>query len=322
MGLFAALRHGFHCLATNPRLLALAWFTNLAVALPFAWAIGGAIDRSIGRSVLHEKLVAGFDFGWYGEFLNAARGLEATFRPGISGIGAFFDNLEAWWTGGLFTGLPLLVGVGVLYAVVWAFLLGGALERFAGATATFGASFGASYEDRPGGLLAAGGRYLGRFLGLSALMAVGYYGLYKLARWGFGWLEETQREQTVETAALVRVLVGAALVVFLLLCLRTVADYAKVAIVAEGRRSVFSALGAGALFVVRHPGRTLGLTVAWVLLGALALALYAQVAPGVGQSSWTAVVWAFLVGQVALVLRIALRLGLLAGETRLYQERS
>jgi hypothetical protein len=317
MGIFAAIRHGFRCLATNPRLLVLAWFTNVLVALPFAWAIGGAIDRSVGRSVLHEKLVAGFDFGWFGEFSNAARGLEATFRPGLAGIGAFFDNLEAWWTGGLFTGLPLLVGLGVLYAVVWAFLLGGALERFAGATATFGAS----YDERPGGLLAAGGRYLGRFLGVSAVMAVAYYGVYKLARWGFGWLEEAQRDQTVESAVLVRVLVGALICVFLLMALRTVADYAKVAIVAEGRRDVFSALGAGALFVVRHPARALGLTLAWVLFGALALAVYAQVAPGVGQASWTAVVWAFLVGQMALVVRFALRLGLLAGETRLYQER-
>lgn len=318
MGLLGSIRHGFRCLATNPGLLLLAWISNVAVALPFALAIGGGIDRSVGRSVIHEKLVAGFDFGWYGEYSHAARGLEATFRPGISGVGAFFDNLEAWWTGGLFTGLPLLVGLGVLYAILWAFLLGGALERFAGATASFGASF----DERPSGLLVAGGRYLGRFLALSAVLAVGYYGIYKLARWGFGWLEESQREQTVESAVLFRVLAGALVVVFLLLALRTVADYAKVAIVTEGRRNVFSALADGALFVVRHPGRTLGLTFAWVLFGALALALYAQLAPGVGQASWTAVVWAFLVGQAALVVRFALRLGLLAGETRLYQERS
>lgn len=318
MGLFAAMRHGFRCLATNPGLLVFAWGVNVAVALPFALAIGGAIDRSVGRSVIHEKLVAGFDFGWYGEFSHAARGLEATFRPGLSGIGAFFDNLEAWWTGGLFTGFPLLVGLGVLYAVVWALLLGGALERFAGSTATFGRT----YDERPSGLLVAGGRYLTRFLGLTALLSVGYYGLYKLARWGFGWLEDTQREQTVESAVLVRVLLGAVVVVFLLLALRTVADYAKVAIVTEGRRNIFSALADGALFVVRNPIRTLGLTLAWVVLGALALALYAILAPGVGQASWTAVVWAFFVGQAALVVRFALRLGLLAGETRLYQERS
>lgn len=318
MGLLASVRHGFRTLSAAPGLVALAWLANLAVALPFAFAIGGAIDRSVGKSLIHDKLVAGFDFGWYGEFSGAARGLESTFRPGLVGVGGFFDNLEAWWTGGLFTGMPLLVGLGLLYAVVWAYLLGGALHRFAGTTP----SFGSGYAERPSGVLAAGGRYLGRFLRLAPLVALGYYAIYKLARWGFGWIEGLQREQTVERTVFFQVLAGAVVIVFLLLALRTVADYAKVAIVTEDRRSVFSALGAGLLFVARHPARTLALTLAWVLLGAAALALYAQLAPGAGQASWSAVVFAFLVGQLALVVRISLRLGLLAGETRLYQERS
>lgn len=318
MGLLASLRHGVRAVVTAPSLVALAWAANVAVALPFALAIGGAIDRSVGKSLIHDKLVAGFDFGWYGEYSAAARGLEATFRPGLLGIGAFFDNLEAWWTGELFTGLPLVVGIGVLYAVVWAFLLGGAIDRFAGTTA----SFGSGYAERASGPLAAGGRFLGRFVRLAAVVALAYYGVYKLARWGFGWLEDFHREQTVERTVFLQVLVGAFVIVFLLLAVRTVADYAKVAIVTEERRSIFAALGAGALFVVRHPGRTLGLTLAWTLLGALALALYAKLAPGANQASWTAVVVAFLIGQLALVVRIGLRLALLAGETRLYQERS
>lgn len=318
MGLLASVRHGFRAVAAAPGLLALAWVANVAVALPFALSIGDAIDRSVGKSLIHDKLVAGFDFGWYGEFSHAARGLESTFRPGLVGVGALFDNLEAWWTGGLFTGLPVLVGVGALYAVVWAFLLGGAIHRFAATTA----SFGSGYAERPSGTLAAGGRYLGRFVRLAALVAVGYYGIYKLARWGFGWLEGLGREQTVERTVFFQVLTGAVVIVFLLLAIRTVADYAKVAIVTEERGSVFSALGAGVLFVARHPLRTLALTFTWVLFGALALALYAKIAPGAGQASWTAVVFAFLVGQLALVVRIGLRLGLLAGETRLYQERS
>lgn len=313
MGPLAAFRQGFRAVAGAPGLLGLAWLANLAVALPFAIALGGAIDHSLGRSLVHEKLVAGFDFGWYGEFSNTARGLEATFRPGLVGVGAFFDNLEAWWTGGLFTGLPLLVGVGALYAVVWAFLLGGALERFATAR---------GYSELPPGLLAAGGRYLGRLVRLAPLVGVAYYGVYKLARWGFAWLEARSREQTVERTVFFEVLAGACVVVFLLLVVRTVADYAKVAIVAEDRRSVLASLLAGLLFVARHPVRTLTLTISWCLVGAAALWLYSRIAPGAGQASWTAVVWAFLVGQAALVVRIGLRLGLLAGATRLYQERS
>jgi hypothetical protein len=79
--------------------------------------------RRSAESVVQEKLRAGFDTGWYGEFQANARGLETTFTPTVVGAGAFFNNVEAWLSGELFTSVPALVGLGVGYLLLWAFLL-------------------------------------------------------------------------------------------------------------------------------------------------------------------------------------------------------
>ena len=82
-----------------------------------------SLASQIGASRVHESLRDGFDIEWYGEFADDARGLASTFRPTVTGAGAFYDNLEGWVEGSIFRGVPLLVGVGVAYALVWALFL-------------------------------------------------------------------------------------------------------------------------------------------------------------------------------------------------------
>ena len=87
----------------------------------------------------------------------------------------------------------------------------------------------------------------------------------------------------------------------------------------EGRRSMLLAALRGVGFVIANPGRTLGLYYGVALVGALALAVYSLLAPGVGQSSWVGVLFAFVVGQLFLIVKLILRLALLGGETALYR---
>jgi hypothetical protein len=295
------------------RVVLLLWAVNLAVALPFAAAVAHELRGSLDRSRAHRDLLAGFDADWHGEFQAHAGPLAKTFGPELIGAGAFFENLERWWSGGLLALPPALVAAGLLHAVLWAFLLGGVLERLRepGATAAAGAA----------GFFAACGRHAFRFLRLALLSGVLYYLVYRLARAGFGALEDASRDVTSERTVLLWVVAGAALTVLLLAAVRVVFDYAKVAVVAHGRRSALGAAWAGARFVASRPFATLGLWAGFALLGAALLALYSLLPAFTGVATWASVVLVLLVGQLALAVKLALRLALLGAETRLFSGR-
>ncbi len=114
----------------SPGLVVWLWVTNVVVALPLATMMSGAIGESIGQSLVHERLSRGFDMGWYGEYQAQAKGLARTFTPTVVGVGAFFNNIEAWLNGKMFEGLPGLVGIGIVYALLWTLFLGGILDRY------------------------------------------------------------------------------------------------------------------------------------------------------------------------------------------------
>ena len=68
------------------------------------------------------------------------------------------------------------MGAGLLYALVWAFLLGGVLERLAWLGGRVVA------RERAAGFFAGCGRHFSRFLVLALLAGVFYYTVYALSR--------------------------------------------------------------------------------------------------------------------------------------------
>ena len=320
MKMLHALVDGARRAGSAWRLLLLLWAVNLVVALPFAVALAHELDASMGRSLVHREGVETLDMRWYGELEAQVReangGLAETFGPQILGAGAFFDNLERWWRGDHLSPPPLLVGAGLLYARVWAFLLGGVLERLA----WLGGKVVA--RERAAGFFAGCGRHFARFVLLALLSAVFYYAVYALARSGFGRLEDATVDVTSERTVLLWVIAGTALVVLLLSLVRVVFDYAKIAVVADDRGgALFGAsrgLAAALRFVAAHPLSTLGLYWLIALAGVLLLGLYAALAPTAGGGSWPAIVLAFLLGQLAIAGKLALRLVTLGAETAYY----
>jgi len=316
MKIFPAILRGLRTLAGAPRLLLGLWLINLAFALPAALALGQILEAALEPSLFEEGMARGFDADWYADFEVALRGeegtLASTFTPSVVGAGPIWDNLEAWWSGRLFTESPaLLVGIGGLYALLWTFLYGGILARLGD-------------PEAPRGFvpfLAASGRTFGRFVLLALASGALYALVYALARGYYGWLEEATRDVTRERTVLAAVLAGAVVTVLLMHGVRMLFDYARIAIVLGDRgqdpgerllphRALWRALR----FILRHPLRTGGVYACYGILSLAVLALYAWLAPGAGQASWLTVILAFLLSQLYLTARLALRLGLLGAE--------
>lgn len=305
MSIVKAILGGLSRSLASPGMVVGLWLVNVIVALPFAWALGTSLQDSFGDSLVHERMRDGFDMGWYGEYRPEAGEIGATFSPYVTGAGAFYENLEGWASGKLFGVARWIVGLGVVYVFIWALLWPGVLGRWTG-----------------GGFFATGGRFFARFVRLTLMSAVLYFLVYKLHGWTFDRLEDWTRDVTSERTVLLLSLAGYALTAFLLTLVHNCFGYAKIATVLEDRRSMFFAALRGTGFVLFHPGRTLGLYYAIALGSALLLALYSVLTPGAGQSTTAGVLWAFLVAQVFVGVRLVVRLTLMGAQMSLYQASS
>ena len=303
---------GLRAGASRPGLVLLIWFANLAVALPAGWVLAESLRESIGSSLVHEKLRDGFDMGWYGEFRADAQGLEGTFTPAHTGIGAILPNLEGWATGRLFDQPRPVLGLAVAFLLVWTLICGGVIERLARI----------SNAPRAGGIFQHGGRFFLRFLRLGLLSVPLYWLVYRLHRWLFNRLSDLLRDVTTESTALlytgVVVLFTATLLVLVHVCF----DYARIVTVIEDRRSMLLAALRGIGFVLSHPRATLGLYLMMAVVSLTALLIYAFVAPGIAQTGAVSVLFAFAVSQLFLMVKTAIRVSLLAAELQLYRART
>ena len=304
-----ALIKGFWRVISSPGLIVWLWLVSVVVALPLAWVMSESIESSLGGSLVSDKLREGFDMEWFGEFESGAKGLETTFTPTVTGVGAFYNNLEAWFSGELFEMYPGLVGLGVLYALLWALFMGGVLERYAGSEGMFNLSR----------FFATGGKFFFRFVRLAVLSGVLYYLVYRLGGWLFVWVEESTLDVTVEKTVLARLVLAAMVVGFLLTLVNMVFDYAKIAAFKEDRRSMLLAAFRGLGLVFSHPLKTMGLYYALIAVGVVLLVFYSTIAPGVHQSTTMGVLVAFLIGQGFLVARLIMRLWFYGGQMALYE---
>jgi len=292
----------------SPLMLVWLWIVSLVIAAPAAWIVADAIEKGIGSSNVHTRLRDGFDVGWHTRFQEDAAGLAATFTPTHAGIGAMLDNLESWLTGGLFRGPLAVTVIGIAYSLIWLLMLGGVIDRFA------------DRETRAGvrRFFGNGGRFFFRLLRLGLLAAILYAAVYFLLYRIVTRVERSTRDVTVEGTLFFYALLVALGAALLLTFIHACFGFAKVATVVENRRSMVLAAVRGFVFVVTNPLKAAGLYYGFLLVSGVALASYAMLAPGIGQQTGKTVLLAFVVSQVYLVVKMYLRLSLLAGQVVLY----
>ncbi len=290
-----------------PGLLAALWALQLASALPAALLVEQAVEEAIGGSLVHQRLRAGMDLVWLGEFEDGAEGVATTFTPPALGRTAHLVNLEAAFWGDLFQAPTGMVAMGLGYAALWTFLLGGVLERFAG--------------DRPlpsRSMLAAAGRNFARLLRLALLAGAATAAFYALARRLFPWLTGLMGQVTEERTVLSVYLAAALALALLWAALQLLFDYARIAAVARDERRTLAALRQAAGLLRRRWLPALGIYAICGLAGIALLAAGFALDPGVAQSTSWGVAGFLLFAQLLLAARLAVRLTLLAAQTDLF----
>lgn len=308
MTTWQAFREGRNNIYTRRKYVLIVYGLNLILALILASFVAGDIRASLGSSAAAETLREGFNDAWYRGFANQAQGVSATFQPAVSGIGAVFEGLDALLQGEVFDFPGGIYWLGLLYWGMWVFFSAGFISLFS--------------SDR-GDFFRGAERFFLRFL----LLAAGAGILYILIFTALLPLLNTlvtrlTREMVDERPVFYYTLGKYALVWLPVLLIQLVLDYSKVAAVrhniplAQLQDAPLIALE----FILRHPFRTLGLHLLLGTVWLLCLGGYWLIAPGAGQSYWITIVLAFLLGQIYILSRIALKGWFLASETALFGE--
>jgi len=307
MNSIGAFTEGIRRAGRAPCVLAGVFVLTFVVTLPLGLALRAMIEEHLGSSLAAGTAAAGVDTDWWSEFSSQAQGVGASFTPAIIGFGAVMGNLSTMLDNNQQT--PAVAAAGAVYVLLWVFLAGGILDRYA-----------RNRPVRAHAFFSACGVFFFRFLRLAVPALLVYWVLYAYVHaWLFGSVYPwATRDLTVERQAFaVRVLLYLVFGLLLVAC-HVVFDYAKIRAVVEDRRSMLVALVSAVRFIRRQPGRVAGLYALNGLAFLLVVACYALVAPGAGGSGWS--LWAgLLITHLYLLARLFLKLLSYASQTALFQ---
>jgi hypothetical protein len=285
---------------------------TLLTALPLTLAMRGLIEADLGRSVMADRAADGVNYDWWQEFTSRAGGagsgsLGTTFTPSVIGFAATLDNVSSLLEGQREN--VVVIAAVAAYLLVWTFLTGGILDRYA-----------RQRPVRAHGFFAASGVFFWRFLRLGIVAGLVYWFLFTYVH---GWLFDdlyarmtrdlaVEREAFAWRAGLYLVFAG------LLAVATTVFDYARIRTVVEDRRSAIGSLLAAVGFIARNPGGVTSLYLLNALAFLIVIGVWAGVAPGAGGAGLP--VWLGLVAsQCFVVARLLVKLQFLASQTALFQ---
>lgn len=317
--MLSSLREGCRSLGRNFGLVALVLVTNLAFGLVLAVPLSLQLERDLGHRGAASAMMYGFDFDWWSQWSERQHGPASSLAPDLLGTGFALKNLDlllkGWLPAGLFARSaeppvdPLILGLGLLYLLLQAFLTGGLIGVFR--------------RPRGGwalrGLLHGCGFYFGRIVRVS-LLALAAAGLVfalnaPLAR----RLDELAREAVSGRTAELVTLGRHALLLVALLVVHMVSSHAKVLVVREERLSAALAFLSSLGFCARRFRAAFGQYLAFAGASLLLLALFGVVDGWLVVVGYRTQLVALVVFEAFVAARIALRLSLLASQVELQQ---
>jgi hypothetical protein len=212
---------------------------------------------------------------------------------------------------GLSAVVSLALFLALIYGLFSIFLSGGILQSlFAGR------GQGASGEKRRMApvFFQGAGKFFGRFFRLF---------IYSLALWGGAAvvmlivlmiLSPVFQAGANEALMFYVGVAAAAFGAFLIFLVMMIVDYARIKIVVENSSAVFKSLLRSVGFVLRRFGKTLALYYLFLLTGVAVIAVYWAVKSGIKTHAVVPILIAFLVGQIFILTRGWLKVGLQAAQ--------
>ena len=303
----ASFLSGLKRTVSAPAILVGVCLVTGAMTVPLALTVRGMVQDHLGASLAANAAADGVNYDWWQEFMPQAAGLGTTLTPAVIGFASVLYNVSSLLDGE--RRIAPIAGALGAYLLVWTFLLGGIVDRYARQRPT-----------RSHGFFAASGVFFLRFLRLAIVAGLTYWFLFAVVHeWMFNdWFRAVTQDLAVERDAFAWRLLLYVLFGLLLVTINTVFDYAKIRAVVEDRRSMVGALTASMRFVIRHPGRVIGLAALNALLFLVVLGGWALIAPGAGRAGIA--MWvAFAAGQLYVMIRLFVKLHVLASETSLFQ---
>lgn len=295
MKVIKSFGHGIKKASSEGRMLLLLWIFNLLFASLIYFLFSNFLSRIFATSAGAENFLKAFDFNAF---------LEALIYNGAA-LGQIVS-----------TAMFLTLAYGVFSV----FLSGGILHTlFEGHASRKDAK---NLIDRrrlaPQYFLGAG-RFFGRFFRLF---------LYSLVLWTGAItalltlmaIIGAATQNTANEALMFWLYAGAAAIgLFLAVLIMMIVDYARIGIVVENKRAVLGSLLRAISFVFRRLGKTLVLYALFLLTGAAVMAAYWAANSGIGTHSTRPVLAAFLIGQVFILARGWVKIGLQAGQMDLFR---
>ncbi len=293
-----------------PKMVLFLFIINLFFSLLLVIPMYNSLKDSFGRSEAGSRMAKGFDYIWWEEFQDEAKGLETTFSPSVIGKGAILTNLESLIQMRFLSLPPILLVFGLFYIILHTFLAGGILTIFS--------------QDAPGFTLkefiqGAGSHFL-RFFGLMLFSWVFIIAIGSLLQDALiSILSGISSNSLSEVTPFFIGLGINALIFILLLFIQMVFDYARIKVVLEESRNILKSTLEALAFVFKYPFSTLGLFYLIFLIQVAVTVIYILLKEIIPQSNFPWVLAAFIIQQLFIFAVIWIRCLLYSSQMQLYK---
>lgn len=306
-----ALQKGLAHVIDNYKAIAIIYgvnfFTALIVAVPFY----RHLSAHLGHAGVRHDLMQGFNYDWWLTFKLNAQDLESTFRPSLSGgFGALFDNIELLLTGQIGNLGGFIITLAFAYLILAAFLNGGVIGLMADEKRTFSVSR----------FFSLSGFYFHHFFALALTNVLVsfliYFGLRSLV---FNMIDQITKTWLSAPAIWFVNLIGFLVILFVVIFVNMIFDYAKFHLVSEKKESSWLCIWLALKFIIRRIPMTGGLYMVLSLVSTVLLLVFGSLLELVEPRQFILILVAFLVQQLYITFKIGLRLLFYGSQFALYQ---
>ena len=287
MNALNAFRHGVREAAGRGRLAALLYSAHLVLALPAAFVFQAALGREFGGSLAPERLLSGFDFTVWMDFM-----------------GNHGDVLR--------TLMQMAASTGLLALVLGPFLAGGTMAMLGPGAASFSA---ASFFRHCGA-------FYFRFLRLTLIFG----GLVLLVLTAcsvvLGEILSSLGDAALsELPLIITGAVGIALILVLTVLILLAGEYAKIAVFRQNSRIMVRAALSGFRFFLRNFPSVAGLHLLTLFALALLALLYLGLDRLLGAETIPSILLLVLAQQAVLYGRVVIRVTALSAQMAIFEDR-